>query len=273
MSLALDIFAVAAFITGISVSAKRGFVKSLLLVIGCVVCVVLSGSISASCYGRVYESLLEEKVSGKICSEAEKFDSAAFINEKLFKEKLGIEISDEKVRDTILEEGDLTENLAALSVSEKSGIDKSEIKKFISKETIFQDDKTAAILIALGNEDLTKAIRILANENPDVRSKAFYSEIGEPFAKTAFKWLFAVIVYIVSSFAVSTVVSKINFINRIPVAGTLNTLLGGIVGALQGFVTVMVLAVLVKFFCSISVISSGIIEETVFFKIFYRIFK
>jgi len=134
MSLILDIIVGASFIIGISTNARRGLVKSLLLVFGYIVSIWLSAYISANYCDEVYGSFLENSIEQKLTKQTMKIDSAEIIRDKVFIREFGVEVTVEEVRRTVLEDGDLAENLATLAASKKSGLDKKLVKKFISKK-------------------------------------------------------------------------------------------------------------------------------------------
>ncbi len=273
MSLLLDILVIGAFIVGISLNAKRGLVKSLLLVFGYAFSIWIAGVLSANYSGEIYDRYLEKHIEPKLCEQAQKLDSAKIINEKIFKKELGIEVSDKEVREAILSEGDMVKNLGSLAVSKKSGVDKKLVKKLFNKQMLFENSDAQIVEYAVNNEDFVHAVRILADEDDEHKSEVFYREIGRDYTKTATKWVMTLILYAVISSLLSLLITRINFIDKIPVARVLNTILGGVVGAGEGFIIIMIGALSIKVATVLLGFSDKVVYDTTFFKIFYDIFK
>ena len=97
MSLLLDILVIGAFIVGVSLNAKRGLVKSLLLVFGYAFSIWLAGFLSANYSGEIYDRYLEKHIEPKLCEQAQKIDSAKIINEKIEPKTRGIDRNKSKV--------------------------------------------------------------------------------------------------------------------------------------------------------------------------------
>jgi hypothetical protein len=116
-------------------------------------------------------------------------------------------------------------------------------------------------------------VRILAYEDKENKSDVFYREIGREYTKTATKWVMTLILYAVISSLISIIIRQINFIDKIPVARVLNTILGGLVGAGEGFIITMIGALFVKVATVLLGFSDKVVYDTTFFKIFYDIFK
>lgn len=273
MSLIFDIVVAAAFVIGISVNARRGLVKSILLVIGYIISIWLAGMIAGNYSEKIYESFLDEKLSQTIQSETENIDTAKLIKEKLFDEKLEIDVEVDEVREAVLSDGDMVENLVVLAVSKKSGIDKKIVDRFVDKDMIFEAQDNKLLFLAVNNENVQQSVRILAKENDETRTEVLYREIVKPYALKATRWVMAFVVFMIISAIVSLLVAKANFVNRIPVAGFFNTVLGGVVGAGEGFVIVMALALAVKVLVALVGFDEKIIDDTTLFKIFYNLLK
>ena len=122
-------------------------------------------------------------------------------------------------------------------------------------------------------EDFVQAVRILAYEDNEDKADVFYREIGREYTKTATKWVMTLILYAVISSLISLIITRINFIDKIPVARVLNTILGGVVGAGEGFIIIMIGALSIKVATVLLGFSDKVVYDTTFFKIFYDIFK
>lgn len=277
MKWVFDLAVIAAFVIGISVNAKRGFVKSVLLVAGYALSVGLAAVISAEISEGFYDSYLQNGVTKKIREEAAELDSAVIINEKLFDDRLGIEVSDGEVREAVLKEGKLSENLFGLALEKKADTDFEIIEKFLDSESFFESEASATIEMSSGGSNFEQAVRLLAEEDEISKAEKLHTELVRPVLVKATRWIAAFVLFVLISTAVSFMASKAGFVNRIPVAGTLNTVLGGCIGLAEAAVIVLVLGFVTK----AAVLMSGgngslfneeIINDTVLFKLIYALF-
>ena len=273
MSMILDIFVIVAFVIGISVNAKRGLVKSVLLVFGFIISIWLATFLSAKFSGDLYDSFFEKGVESKLSQKVAKMDSAEIIREEIFTKKLGVTVTTEEVREALLSDGDMVENLGTLAVSKKSGVDKKLVEKYFDKSMLFENSDAGIVEIAVNNEDFVHAVRILADEDNDHKSEVFYREIGRNYALKVTELVMTFLLYIIISSLISLIVNRINIFNKIPVVRGLNSILGGVVGVGEGFIIVMITALGIKVGTALLGFDDRAVYDTGIFKIFYDIFK
>lgn len=242
MSTFITIFSLVIFLACVLTNLKRGLAKSLGVVIACVISLVFSVKISNEYSENFYEKFLEERIIEYISEKSENFDSAKIINENLFKESLGItSISDETIRQTLLLEGKISENLVNLAKKENSGVDTKEILEYIDKNSFFNDNEASDLGIFSKTNTFETAVRILANKDNSTRSKAFYNEIVKPCTVTVVRYTMAVVLFLIIFGVLKFVILKINILEKIPVANLLNALLGGVLGAIEGLIIITIL--------------------------------
>lgn len=239
MNTFLKILLLVIFVIIVVKNINRGFAKSLCIIVGCVVSLGVAVKISDEYSEKLYENLWEESVLQIVNDNVEDFDSAKIINENLFKKTLGITtISDEKIRQTLLLDGKISENLSNLAKKENSGVDINEILEYIDKNSFFKENDSEKINAFLKEDNFEKAVRILANDDKKTRTDAFYTQIVKPYIVTVVRYTVALVLFLVIFSVLKFVILKINILEKIPVAGFLNALLGGVVGVVEGFVII-----------------------------------
>lgn len=266
-----DAGTIAVLLIAVSVNARRGFVRAVIMLVGCVAAFAVASLVSAKYTGDLYEDYINDKLYEAVCEKADGFDSAQFINEKLFKEKLDVQATDDEVREAILADGEIADNLTELAVSKKTGVDDKLVGKFLSDESMFKQENADVLLIPADSEDAEQAIRILANEDEQKRTETLYRELVKPFAMKVTRWVAAIVLFLLVSVIVSIVASRFaSIINRIPIAGTLNTVLGGCLGVLQGLLVVLVAVFVMKLLVAFAGFDESLVQDTVIFKLFYN---
>lgn len=272
MNWIFDIAIIAVFIIAVSVNARRGFVKSVLLVSGYVLSVGLAAVIGAAFGENIYHDYAQEKITDKIQSYVDDIDSAKLINEKLFLQQLEIEASDEEVREAILKDGKLSQNLSGLAAEKKSGIKSETIESFLNSDFLSGGN---VLTLSDKQSDAENAVRILAIENKEERSQKLHDELVEPLGIKVTEMIISVGAFVIISLLVSFAVKKANFVNRIPIAGTLNTVLGGMIGAVEAIVIIVLAIVILKLGTGLGFfeISQNTIDNTVVFKVIYDLVK
>lgn len=271
MSLIFDALVVIILLGCVSTGAKQGLVKTISIVLASVVAILGSAWVSAKYSQTFYEELIEPSVSEKITDELENFDSVKIINEGLFKEKLGLEVSDDAVREAVLSDGELGENLFELANSQKIGVDINEVLEYIDKNSFFEKNNAPSLGIVSDESYFEGSVRILANDNSKKRAEAFYKEIAKPYLVKMTKWAMTFVLFLISFTVLKFLIVRINILDKIPVAGFLNTVLGGALGCVEGFVAIFAISIALKICVSLLGFDTKMIDDTTLFKLIYNI--
>lgn len=271
MGLIFDIVFAIILLGCVSTNAKRGFVKSLALVLASVVALFVSVKISSENSQKVYDEFVKSKVEEKISQQIDSFDSVKFINENLFEKKLGVEVSDEELRKALLKEGEISQNLVELAKRKKETVDSDEILEYINKNSFFENSQLDIVGKFVTDENFDRCVRLLANENANARAKAFCSEIATPFLVKLTGWVMTLLLFLLISAVLKFVILRINILEKIPVAGFVNTILGGAVGAGEAVIVAIVCSILLKIMINLNLFGQGIIDDSVLFKLIYNL--
>jgi len=110
----------------------------------------------------------------------------------------------------------------------------------------------------------------------EVLAENIVQTVCQPILVGVFQVILVLILYIVLSFVVSVVAKALGVINKVPLIGGLNKLLGGVFGMLNAGIWCYILASLVGLFIgltngNIDFLNNQIIDQTVLFKLIYQL--
>jgi len=126
-----------------------------------------------------------------------------------------------------------------------------------------------------GDSGSVRSVILIMMTSELTAKEAVIDGMIRPCYSIASETLFFCIIFLVVAIALSVVARLLKIVNKIPLIGALNVLAGGIVGAVQGLLTIFIVCLIVRV---ITVLSGGnvmffnnsAIEETLFFKTFYN---
>lgn len=281
-----DAFVIIVMIAAVSINARRGFVKSLLLVVAFLVSVAAASVLSLPASSVIYDKFVSEKVNEQIADQLPEIDAADKINEAVFSEGLGITVDNEEVREAILAEGDMIENLNKLVGNDKTKeITQEDVDEFLDADRFMEEygdeipeESREIVKTALENdrEDVYGVVRAFAENDEEKRADAVGDALVKPLVMNVIRFVVGLLIFAVVSLILRQVIKLFDLVNKIPVAGTLNTVLGGVLGMFEGVIIVAVAAFAVKFAISLGAggefLNIGVIKDTILFRIFYNLF-
>lgn len=91
--------------------------------------------------------------------------------------------------------------------------------------------------------------------------EAFEKEIAGPAIILLIQVILFFILILVCSFFVKRICGLLSFVNKIPLVGPINKILGGVVGVAQGFIVVYLLTLLLTFFIGVSGDKLGFVKK------------
>ena len=129
------------------------------------------------------------------------------------------------------------------------------------------------------SENLTKlGDTIAANfaSGTDVMADQIVRTVCQPVLVGVFQIILVLILYIILSFVVSVIAKALGIINKVPLIGGLNKILGGVFGLLNAGIWCYILAGVVGLFIgltngNIDFMNNQIIDKTVLFKLIYQL--
>lgn len=286
MNWIFDAVVLVVVIAAVSLNAKRGFVKSLLVVVTFLVSVAAASLLSLPVSSVIYDQFVSEKVNEKISDQLPDLDTATEINKLVFNDGLGITVSDEEVREAILAEGDLIENLNKLAGNDKSNeITEADVEEFLDADRLMEEfgdeipeESREMIQDALenGRDDIYNVVRAFAENDEEKRAGAVGDALVKPLVMIVIRFVVGLVLFTIISLILKQIIKVFDLVNKIPVAGTLNTVLGGVIGLLVGVIIVALIAYVMRFVVAFGLggdfVNAGIIKDTILFRLFYNIF-
>lgn len=285
-----DAVVVALLLLNIYSGGKRGFLKSVVLILGFAASVLTAWIVSSAAAPAVYENFIQEKTTVLIEEQLKDIDIAGDLKKLFSREDDGV-VFDENEMEAVLsdENGDVVGSIQKLVSSKYADINLSREEIEEKLTGLFDNQVNERILGALpaymkdpvasylNNSEaiMTDVFRAL---NGTSRSAAEYIE--ETFIRSGVITLIRLgiflLVFSVVMLAMRVISTGTNIIKAIPIASSLNAFLGVLLGILQGAAVILIIAVVIKALICLTgdeliVINSQTIEETYLFKAFYKL--
>lgn len=275
MSLVLDLIVVLIIASSAVSNAKRGFVRSVLIVLAGALSLVLAWGISSASAPVIYDKLARDMILEKVQGKLVDLDSAEIVSEKFFKEQYGVEVSTEQVRELLLSGGDTEKKLAELAeknLGEK--VSGSQVSEFFEKEgiqgvnidipeNIFKDE----------TDGFYKILAAFAEKNEAEKAEKIETAFIRPVAVAVIRTLTAAVLFAVIFAILKNIASAAEFVEKLPIAGTLNSVLGAVVGIIEGMILVIAIGLVIKMIVTLGfggdVLNGSVIRDSFIFRIFY----
>lgn len=285
-----DVFAIGLVLAMLYIGAKKGFVKTVLILVSYIVALVGGYLIADPMSVAIYDKFVADKAYELVDENYEKIDVNSLIKNQIQAQGYDIEIDDEALDETLTKGGDLYENLsdflAQCGVEESAQNVKEEILSEIDAKKIMQTfgDSVPSEVISIVNnvadtskENVTEIVTVLANGDKQEGVEVIMDKLVDPVVKGVIKlviWIIAFfILMIIATILVNIISGTIKFV---PLVGSLNTVLGAILGALEGILILVVICVVIKLAIvltsgDVMFINEETINETKLFKLIYNL--
>lgn len=272
MFLIIDGIVILIIVLSVIANAKRGFVKSVAVVAAGVLSVAVSAAVSVVLAPVVYDSFAGEIIMDKVAENLGDTDLSAIISQTLIKEQFGVQLPEETVREALKDGGDIQGKLASM-VSELTGRNVSADQMKDALEENLPEELESGIL-ENNRENITKVIQALSQDDPQKRLDMLEEAAVRPVSVGVIRILLSLVLFSVFFMILKKLAELLDFVDRIPVAGLLNTVLGGVLGAVEGLVLVAVAAFIIRIVIMLgaggSLLSEEVIGETTIFKFIYQ---
>lgn len=285
-----DAVVVALLLINIYSGGKRGFLKSVVLILGFAASVLVSWIVSSAAAPAVYENFIQEKTTVLIEERLKDVNIAGDLKKLFSREDDGVVFSQNEMEAVLSEEnGDLTGAIQKLISNKYADINLSREEVELKLNSLFDNQVNERIFGALpaymkdpvnaylnNSEDIVNDV--LRALNGTSRSAAEYIE--ENFIRSGVVTLIRLgiflIVFSVMMIAIQAISAGTNIVKAIPLASSLNAFLGVLLGVVQGAAVIIIIAVVLKTLICLTgneliAINSQTIEETYLFKAFYNL--
>lgn len=289
-ALFFDIILIAVLVLFIYNGAKKGFVKTVLVIIGYFVALLGGLVVSNLLSPGIYDAFVRNKAEKVVEENIDNINIKSQIKASIKEQNIGIDITDEEISVIIDKGGDFAKNFSEYAKSKGSQLSDSALEsKFnnvFTKNTVLKSikDKIPENLYSevekyLNNSktSISDVITALNNPSKEEGAKELTELVVKSFAIKVIKIIIFIITFILLMFVVkflSSVITKT--FKLVPLVGPLNTFLGGLLGFIQGAIIVFITALIIKVLISLTnneimLFNTPTIEETYIFKYIYNI--
>lgn len=282
-----DALVIGIIITMAYLGGKRGLLKSIVFTALVILSFVGSWFVAEAAAPYIYDNYIKDRVVEAFYKSAEDKNPAEIVSQAVSKGDYGVEMTEDEVNDIIGRDSDFFTVLA--DEMRKNGSPES--KDNIS--TGVENSVTPVIIDGLLDTGVTSVyirqaldtIGVAADKAKEVVStfivgtqEQVASVAEENLVAPAAKWLLKAIIFILAMFVFRLIISPVSntfrLVNKVPLIGPLNALLGAVLGFVESIVFLSVLALVVKAVVNISgnqliFLNNETIEMTKLFSKFY----
>lgn len=284
-----DALALGILLITLYIGAKRGLMKSVVLVVLTVLSIVISWFGAEIASPIIYDELIKEHVANGLTQSSESTDPVRVTSEAISEGDYGVEISDSDIEGIIESEGNffsrLTDELKKNGAAESSDEIQDEVKGAVAEKMLVsllgefvQPSTIADILESFrGTTDgISDVLSIFISGNKEATATATEEMIIAPVIKGILKVIVFILLLLILKLIIGPISDLFKSVNKIPVIGPVNALFGGALGAVEGAIVVYIIALVVRmaiYFTegSLMFINTDTIEKTYIFKWFYDI--
>lgn len=262
-----DIFTVGILLIFLYIGAKRGFLKSVVYTVLILASFFISWFAAEASAPFIYDSFIKERVISGFEENTSGSDPAKIVSQAVSEGGYGVEMTENDITGLIGSASDFFADLAkemrqnGSSDSEeaiKSGVEKSVEPKVMdilfSSGSVVSSSYVKNALETVGGaaEKIGNVVNVFIMGSREEAAKAAESHLIAPIVK----WLLKVVIFLIVIFILRLVVVPVSnifkFVNKVPIIGPLNVILGGILGALEGLLFLYAVSLAVKAVINVS---------------------
>ncbi|MCD8106638.1 MAG: CvpA family protein [Oscillospiraceae bacterium] len=264
--------------------SKRGFLKSAVYAILIVAAFFISWFGAEALSPLIYDNFIHETVIDTLTETAASKDPVTIVSEALTDGDYGTTVSDSEIGDLISEASDFFNELAETlrengsqdsATTIATGVESSVTSEI---ESILFSDYIINALETLGaaTGDMSEVVTVFLTGSAEETAATAEEEIVRPIIELALKIVVFLVLLFILRLVINPVSNLFKFANKIPVIGPLNVLLGAVLGAVEGLITVYGLALLIRLVVNVSgdsliFLNTDTIELTYIFRYFYEL--
>lgn len=287
-----DVLIIAVAVAYMCVGAKRGLLKSVVLLCGYCIAII-GGFFVAREYSPVlYDKLISTRVETYVSDNIGNFNAEKEIRIILDNQDYGMYFSDNDIENLIKTNDSLADGV--INSLEGKNIDvtqemKDDIRENLSSDSILTSlkgklNQNVYDIIEEYNNKTDGSIEKLLQKFIGEDKNSIISDVSETVVKPLVVRVIQIILFILSFIIISILVRLIaglfKAVNHVPIAGGINVFLGGVFGIIQGIVVIYIAALLLKLIIAVTkndlmFLNESTIEATRIFKYIYnfRLFK
>ncbi len=279
-----DICVVGIILITLYEGSKRGFLRSAVYAILIVAAFFVSWFGAEAFSPLIYDSFIHEPVIETLTETASTKDPVSIVSEALVDGDYGTVVSDSEISELITGASDFFNELAdtlrengsqdsasAIAIGVEDSVT-SEIQSFLFSDYVIN----ALESIGSAAGDMTEVVNVFLTGSAEETAATAETEIVRPIIEFFLKIIVFLVLLFILRLIITPVSNMFKFVNNVPLIGTLNALLGALLGAVEGLITVYGLALLVKLIVNVSgdsliFLNTDTIGLTYIFKFFYEL--
>lgn len=259
-----DLMTVVVVIGCMVVSAKRGFLKTLIIIVGyllaCAGGFFVANKYADSIYDKYVSGHCEEYVEENITD----FNVRNQIREVLAQENIPVTFTDQQIDEIVNKGGTVSDGVIDFLAENKIPVTDEmadKIREKLSSDSIVNNldgkiNKRAYNLLVEYNKISDNAIddileSLVLSDKKSIAQK-LSDVVIKPIILKILKVLIFILVFLVIIIIVKIVAGLMGFVNKVPIAGGINRMLGGVLGFLQGILMLYVVALLLKLIIAVT---------------------
>ncbi len=279
-----DICVIGIILITLHEGSKRGFLRSAVYAILIVAAFFISWFGAEALSPLIYDNFIHETVIVTLTETASQKDPVTVVSDALTSGDYGTTLSDSEIGEIISEASDLFNELAdtlrengsqASASSIATGVESSvtsTVESFLFSDYIINALET----LGAATGDMSEVVTVFLTGSAEETAATAEEEIVRPIIELALKIVVFLVLLFILRLVINPVSNMFRFANKIPLIGPLNVLLGALLGAVEGLITVYGLALLIKLIVNVSgdsliFLNTDTIELTYIFKFFYEL--
>ncbi len=291
MSLVYDLFCVLILAVSVVIGYRRGAVKTILLVLAFLIAALGAWYLSQAAAPTVYRAFVKDHVVSAAEKSLDQENLTGIVN-RIIQNAAGtsdVELSGEELKTAAAKSGDLSENLAALAkqkgytgsqqvLAEQIQIGLNAKQVLLDSDTAENLPETVQDILEKSSDDIESDVRAVLVEAADGTTKSAAAAVEEHLLRTPIisliRTILAIGIFVILLALLRILISFTGVINKVPFAGTINRLGGGVLGFVYGVVILMILASLVSLLIKNGIAADYLneksAENTKIFQYFYQ---
>lgn len=238
--------------------AKRGIIRSIVLFVTLILSLLIGYVVSGLITEPVYDNYVKNRIVKSVEAPIEKFDVAEFVNKNLFDNISGFEVSDREIEEALGQSGDISENISDYAKSKGIPISSSIISEKIN--SLFKDEEVKSEVEKSLPSYLVPAFESAASNDPQMLgdmlrsfAKSDKAEAAEGITEIALKPVILIalrailfVLCVIAIWIILRIIVAVARIGKNRESGGVNTVLGGVLGAVKGLIVVFLITAIVS---------------------------
>ena len=281
-----DAFAVGILLIALYCGAKRGLMRSVVLIALLMASVVLSWIVSTVGAPVIYENFIQDRVITALNDASLKTDPLSVVSSAVKNGGYGVEMTDNEIEGVITQTGDFFQNIASEIKSNGASESEASIGNGV-EDTVTESMLRALVGDVVSPNTLREILESVSGAENSVRSTvdvflngdrtATAAAVERSLVAPAVKFLLKGIIWVVAMMILTllskTIANAFKGVNKVPIIGPVNSLLGAALGLAEGALTVYIIAQIVKLVMyltenSLMFLNSDTVDRTYAFKHF-----